>query len=124
MYPGMMVRLEQQTLDSMKTVLQKFLPKYVNEGLKMPDHYHFEFGLLHDLLTWKIDWTDITYTPVDLDIEDVKFELTRGYDISLIKFDFPAIKHWEVDAMQVVNTWFLPSTSKVELIIKDLDIDF
>jgi hypothetical protein len=77
-----------------------------------------------DILTWKVDWTDITYKEVTLDVADVKFNLTRGYDKSLIKVDFPAIKQWEVDATQVINSWILPSESKVELIFVDFDIDF
>jgi hypothetical protein len=52
-----------------------------------------------DILTWKVTWTNITYEQATLDISDIKLQLTRGYDISLIKVDFPAIKHWEIDAM-------------------------
>ena len=54
----------------------------------------------------------------------MKFNLTRGYDLSLIKIDFPAIKKWEIDATQEINSWIMPSTSKVELIFEDFDIDF
>jgi hypothetical protein len=42
----------------------------------------------------------------------------------LIKFDFPAVKNWEIDANQEINSILLPSDSKVELIFKDFDIDF
>jgi hypothetical protein len=77
-----------------------------------------------DFLNWKVDWTNITYQNAKLDIADVKINLTRGYDLSLIAVDFPAIKKWEIDADQEVNSWILPSKSKVELIFEDFDIDF
>jgi hypothetical protein len=38
--------------------------------------------------------------------------------------DFPVIKQWEIDATQEVNSWILPSKSKVELIFEDFDIGF
>lgn len=92
--------------------------------MNLPTEYHYEFGLFLDILSYEVDWTNITYTDIDLDVEDIKLELTRGYDLSLIKFDFPAVKSWEIDAMQEVNSVILPSYSKVELIFKDFDIDF
>ena len=110
----------------MKIVMQKFLPKYVNdeENILFPKQFHYEILPTLGNLGWIIDWTDITYSKIDLDIKDIKIELTDGYDLPLIKVDFPAIKQWEIDATQVVNTWILPSSSKVELIFKDFDIDF
>ena len=124
MNPGMQIRLEQKTLNSLKRSMEQFLPKYVNHDLDLPTEYHYEFGMFLDILTWKVDWTNITYTQATLDISDVKFNLTRAYDLSLIKIDFPAIKKWEIDATQTINSILLPSTSKVELIFEDFDIDF
>ena len=89
-----------------------------------PKHFHYEILPKWGVLGWIIDWTDITYSDIDLDVEDVKIELTEGYDFPLMKVDFPAIKDWEIDATQTVNTWILPSTSQVQLMIKDFDIDF
>jgi len=40
-------------------------------------------------------------------------------DKSLINVKFPAIKHWEIDAVQDINFWFLPDVSEVQLIFKD-----
>lgn len=78
--------------------MEKFLPKYVNTDLDLPTEYHYEFGMFLNILSWKVNWSDITYSSVDLDVADIKLILARNYDISLIKFDFPAIKHWEIDA--------------------------
>ena len=124
MNPGMQLRMEQKTLDAFKKAMTNFLPNYVNHELPLPKNYHYEFGLFFDMLSYTIDWTDITYTDIDLDVKDVKLELTRGYDLSLVRFDFPAVKKWEIDAMQTVNSWVLPSNSRVELIFEDFDIDF
>lgn len=104
--------------------MSEFLPQYVNTDLNLPTEYHYEFGLFLEILSYQVDWTNITYTDIDLDIADIKLDLTRGYDQSLIKFDFPAIRSWEIDAMQEINSYILPSYSKVELIFKDFDIDF
>jgi len=96
----------------------------VNTDLNLPTEYHYEFGLFLEILSYEIDWTNITYTKIDLDVSDIKLDFTRGYDLSLIKFDFPAVKNWEIDANQEINSILLPSDSKVELIFKDFDIDF
>jgi hypothetical protein len=124
MNPGMQLRMEQSTLTSMRSAMSEFLPEYINADLKLPDEYHYEFGLFFEILSYTVDWTNITYSDIDLDVDDIQLELTRGYDLSLIKFDFPAVKHWEIDAMQQVNSIILPSKSRVELIFKDFDIDF
>ena len=112
----MQLRMEQKTLDAFKKSMKRFLPQYVNTDLNLPTEYHYEFGLFLDILSYEVDWTNITYSEIDLDVADVKLELTRGYDLSLVKFDFPAVKKWEIDAMQTVNSWILPSESRVELI--------
>lgn len=121
----MQIRLEQSTVNAFKDVMQKFLPKYLySNTIEMPETLHYEFGFFFNLLNWKIDWTDIVSKKPDLDIKDIKLNFTKKYDFSLVKLDFPAIKEWEIDAMQEVNSWILPSKSQVELIFKDFDVDF
>ena len=100
------------------------MPQYLNSDYEFPTEYSYKFAMFWNLLYWNFEWTDIKYSPVDLDVKDVKIEFTRGYDLSLIKFDFPAIKHWEIDALQTINTWLFPTESQVELIFKDFDVDF
>lgn len=104
--------------------MSDFLPEYVNADLNLPTEYHYEFGLFLDILSYQVDWTNITYSNIDLDVDDIKLEFTKNYEISLMKFDFPAVKSWEIDAMQEINSYILPSYSKIELIFKDFDIDF
>lgn len=124
MKPGMIMRLQQPTVNSFKKAMEEFLPHYINYDLDMPEHYHYEFGLFFNLLQWKIDWKNITYTNADLDISDVKVDLIRHDEQPMMSVEFPAVKHWEIDAYQFVNFWFLPDHSNVQLIFKDLKIDF
>lgn len=72
MNPGMILRLEQSSVNSFKRAMEQFLPHYINVDLDLPKSYHYEFGLFFNLLQWKIDWTDIEYSNVDLDIADVQ----------------------------------------------------
>lgn len=51
-------------------------------------------------------------------------QLTRSFDKALISVKFPAIKHWEIDAKQDINFWFLPDYSNIQLIFKDFKLDF
>jgi hypothetical protein len=65
----------------------------------LPKEYEFDFGIpFLKMLYWHFKWTDITYSVPDLDIQDVKILLTRGYDIPLIKIDLPVLKSWEINA--------------------------
>lgn len=89
------------------------MPHFINVDMKLPQSYHYEFGLFFNLLQWKITWNDIEYSNVDLDIADVEIALTRSFDKSLLSVKFPAIKHWEIDAKQEVNFWILPDFSNV-----------
>lgn len=79
--------------------MEKFLPKLVNADLHLPEEMDYEFDMMWDALEWDIHWREITSTPIDLDVKDIKALLTRGHDLSLIKVDLPAVKHWEIDAI-------------------------
>lgn len=98
MNPGMILRLEQSSINSFKRAMEEFLPHYINVDLDLPKQYHYEFGLFFNLLRWEITWTNIKYSNVDLDIADVKIQLTRSFDKALLSVKFPAVKHWEIDA--------------------------
>lgn len=75
------------------------------------------------MLSWKFKWENITYTTPELDVQDIQLKLVRSYDKPQIKFDFPAVKLWEIHAIQHTNTWLTPSVSPVKLVVKDLDLD-
>jgi hypothetical protein len=58
----------------MRTVMQKFLPQYIDdeENKIFPKSFHYEILPKLGNLGWIIDWTDITYKDIDLDVKDVK----------------------------------------------------
>lgn len=94
----MQLRLEQKTIMSFKKAMEYFLPHYINVDAKLPDHYHYGFGMFFDLIRWEFDWTNIRYSQADLDISGVNIEMVETPDKHMVKVDFPAIKHWEIDA--------------------------
>ena len=94
MNPGMILRLEEKSIDASKRAMQEFLPHYINMDMKLPLEFEYEFGLFFQMLVWKAKWTNIEYEDIKLDIEDVKVEMTRPFGKPLVKVKFPAIKHW------------------------------
>jgi hypothetical protein len=104
--------------------VEKFLPRYVNSELNLPKEYKFDFDLFFEWFAWHFVWTNIEYSEAQLDIADIKLRFSHRFDKRLIKFDFPAIKEWEIKAHQHVNSWILPHESDVKLVIKDFDVDF
>ena len=57
-------------------------------------------------------------------MQDVKFGITREYDMGLIAMDFPAIKDWFIKAHEKTNSWFLPEESDIGIHIQNFDVDF
>ena len=104
--------------------MQWFLPSYINAHSHFPSEFEFDFGLYFDYLTWHFKWTDIEYTQLYLDINDIDIQLTNGYGLGLLKVDLPVLKEWKVSANQEINSFWFPSESKIELMFKDFDIDF
>jgi hypothetical protein len=41
MSPGILLRIEQRTIDSFKTAMQKFLPHYLNYDTQLPKELHY-----------------------------------------------------------------------------------
>lgn len=115
MRPGMQLRLEQRTINSFKRAMETFLPHYFNFDLQFPNHYHYDFGILFDLIEWQIDWTDITYTRAELNVGDTEINFEEYIDKHTLHVKFPAIKHWEINAHEHVNNYILPSDSQVYL---------
>lgn len=99
MNPGMMLRIDQTSIDALKRVCERYLPNYFNVDLEIPEQYYYHFdSSVTDSLDWSISWTDIQYSNFDLDMEDVVFELSEAKVMhhSLIKFDFPALRFFEI----------------------------
>ena len=69
------MRLEQRTINSFKHGLEDFLPHYWNSDMTFPDSLHYEFGTFFYLFKYTLDWTDIKFSEIDMDIKDVKIDL-------------------------------------------------
>lgn len=101
-----------------------FFPHYFNFDMNFPSEYHYSFGTFFDLVQWQFDWTNIKYTHAELDIADTIVSLEEHVDKHVVRFKFPAIKHWEITAHQHVNNVILPDQSNIQLIFKDFRFDF
>ena len=99
MNPGMALRLEKQSIDSVKRAMQEFLPKYVEHDMNLPDHYQYQFGFIADVFTWHYKWTDIKYSKPNFDINDIKIDLANTFERPVVKIDFPALKEWKINAL-------------------------
>ena len=130
MNPGMQLRVDQTSLNGLKRVCERFLPIYFNVDLEIKEEYDYKFNSsLTKSLNWEILWTNISYTEFDLHMDDVVIEFTNiSYGLDdyeyLVKFDFPALKHWEITGQQHIGGYVLPGDSFVKFVVKDFDIDF
>ena len=52
----------------------------MNFDVNLPHEYHNHFNIFFETFRMGLDWENITYSEVDLDIADVKLELKRQYD--------------------------------------------
>ena len=97
MNPGMMLRVDEFSLEAMKSVMSRFLPVYVHEDLGMPKEFHYEYDSKIPGADWQMDWEDIEYTSLNLKMEDIKFSLTRMDGTwGEVLMDIPALKYWRI----------------------------
>lgn len=100
MNPGMMLRVDEYSVDAMKQVFEKYLPNYVESSIDMPKNFTYEYNTWVPGMSFAIDWEDISYTDFDLHMEEVSFELTREINqFGAINMKFPAIHHLTIQAI-------------------------
>ena len=90
----------------------------------LPDKFSYKIGMFFEALAINVNITDINYDDIDLDLENTHIYYLEGYGKHNLKVDFPAIKKWDIKATQTINSWLYPSNSKVQLELKDFDLDF
>ena len=104
---GMAIRLEESTFNHLRHGMQEFLPTYIEHDLDLPTEYNYTFGvqsgIFTDLLTWKFEWTNITYSnntnaKASFDFNKVKLFMSNIAGKSLIKVDFPAVEQYSISA--------------------------
>jgi len=126
MNPGMMLRVDEYSVNAMKSVLSRYLHKELSETPfdLMPTDYHYKYNSRIPGASWAFDFTNIEYSDLDLRMEDIKFDLTRmDTTWGEIKMDCPALKYWAISGVQTFHHWYYPSTSETTIYIEDLDID-
>ena len=62
MNPGMMLRVEENSIEAMKRSLSNHLSSFVSNNLELPEEYHYEYESKIPGFSWQIDWTNITYS--------------------------------------------------------------
>ena len=97
MLPGMMLRLDQPSINAFKNAMAKFMPHFFNVDLKLAKSYAYNFNFF-EFFNYNITWDNVQYDNASLDMKDIKLDLTRNYGTPLMKFDFPAIKEWTIKA--------------------------
>lgn len=76
----MALRLEEQTFQVWKRVLQDFLPTYIENDANLPSEYHYKFGfntwIFSPMTTWEYWWSDIKYSNERLDFDRIKLHFS------------------------------------------------
>jgi len=77
-----------------------------------------------DVVKWSVNWTDISYTHLDVDMSKFYFDFYHPENdaVSMLKCNIPTIKTWTITANQHVNSWLLPDDSKITIDLKNIDI--
>jgi hypothetical protein len=52
----------------------------MNFDVNLPHEYHNHFNIFFETFRMGLDWENITYSEVDLDIADIQLDLKRQYD--------------------------------------------
>ena len=95
---GMQIRLEEDTIEGLKNVMARFMPRYLAYDANLPTDFEYKFDNGIGLLDWHFVWSNITYSTPKLDIVDIDVKLTAGHHQPLVSLEFPAIEEWEISA--------------------------
>jgi hypothetical protein len=93
--------------------------------MKLPPSHHQQFTFLFDFMTFNLWWSDIHYDTPEFDLKDVKIEMMDNEGESpMVNCYFPALKKFNVHAMQDCDSWWIPDKSKISLDFEDFTFDF
>ena len=62
MMPGMILRIDHNSINNMKHGLKDFLPHFVDEDASLPKEFKFEVETLFSFYTYVIQWHNLTYS--------------------------------------------------------------
>lgn len=89
---GIGLRLQQKTVNQLKSAMQKFLPHYITYDLGInKKKEEWDMGLLFGLLKYHIEFSDIHYAEPTLDLRDTRILFTDLFDRPMLKVHFPAL---------------------------------
>ena len=68
MNPGMMLRIDDYSVEAMKSVMQRTIPQELisEPTIIMPEEYHYKYDSRLPGCSWAIDWENIQYSDLDL----------------------------------------------------------
>ena len=75
MNPGMILKVDQTSVNSFKKIAGRYLPGYLSADLNLPKNYTYKPMNQIWGLEWDLTWEDISYSNIDLEFEDVKCDI-------------------------------------------------
>ena len=103
------LRLTPQTINELKRTMQSFLPHYLNYDMVRPQELKYTFSDYMEWYTWNIEFHKIDFDVGEFDFYDTAIRfVTDVPDIPRLDIDFPALKHWKMDALMNSNSMFIP----------------
>ena len=100
MNPGVLLRLEQRTINEFKDAMEAFFPHYFNEEENhLPSDYEWTLNFLFNMFHIHFKWSKISYSAAEFDIHDTRISfVTLEDDQNALEVKFPALEHWQIDA--------------------------
>jgi hypothetical protein len=99
------------------------LPHYISADMNIADEYHWKLKLLFGLWNYTISYRNIKYDTPQLDLRDTKIIFEDVFGQQMLKVDFPAIKKWQISALQHWDSFLIPD-SEIYLLFEDFDVKF
>ena len=105
----MAVRIQQHTVEQAKTMMQRFLPHFLEYDLGLDQSEEgevWDYKAFFGLYNFHFAFKNITYEMPVLDIRDTKIDFTRHFDRPMIKVAFPGLRSWKIEADLELDTFF------------------
>jgi hypothetical protein len=117
------LRLTPLTIIALKNAMKGFLPHYLNYDTVKPKQLDYTFSDYYKYWTWNIKLYDIVFDHADFDITDTTIAfLVDIPEVPRLELDFPALKHWKLDALMDSNSYWIPNGSKMTVLFENWDI--
>mmetsp|Transcript_2729 Transcript_2729/g.4282 ORF Transcript_2729/g.4282 Transcript_2729/m.4282 type:complete len:80 (-) Transcript_2729:60-299(-) len=71
-------------------------------SFEFPDPYTYTWDSI-PFLKWSLSYSQIKHDHIILLMSQVAFDIIKAESNGLIHFDFPALKHWHIEADETVS---------------------